>query len=177
MTIALTFAVLGVFALALIVQIAKGHLSTGGDLDELAAQLRPLDVTAFCNLMSESEQQFLRNSLPATEFRAVHRERMLAAADYIRCAARNAAILIRLAESARQHSDPAIAAAAEKLLDSGIRLRLYALQILPRILLSAVFPQVRMGGYDIAEIYDTMSRQVTMLSCLRFPTHGMSSAL
>src|SRR5438094_5685468 len=104
MTIALIFAILGLLALALIVQLAKGHLTTGGDLDKLALQLRPVDVNAFCNLMSESEQQFLQDSLPYREFRAVHRERMLAANEYIRCATQNAAILIRLAEVARKHS-------------------------------------------------------------------------
>lgn len=177
MTIAVIFAILGLLALALIVQLAKGHLGTGANLDVLAAQLRPLDVNAFCNLISQSEYRFLRNSLPPSEFRAIHRERMLAATEYIWCAAQNAAILIRLGEAARQDSDPTVVAAAERLLDSSLRLRIYALQMYPRILISMIFPQVSTGAYDLAEIYDTMSRQVVMLGCLRFPTHGMSSAL
>jgi hypothetical protein len=102
---------------------------------------------------------------------------MLAAAQYIRCAARNAAILIRLAEAARQNSDPAVVAAAEKLLESGLRLRLYTLQTLPRLYLSMIFWQVGVRPRELADTYDTMSRQVVMLGRLQFPVHGMSSAL
>lgn len=100
MTIGLIFAVLALLARGLIVQLAKGHLGTGGDLDTLAAQLRPVDIGAFRNLMSESERHFLRNSLPWREFRAIHRQRMLAAIEYIRCATQKC----RYPDSARRSS-------------------------------------------------------------------------
>lgn len=66
-------------------------------------------------------------------------------------------------------------AAAEKLLDSGLQLRLYAFRTMPRILLSMAFPQFGTGTCDITDVYDTMSRQVVLLGCLQFPTHGMFS--
>ena len=139
MTIALLFAIIGLLAFGLIVHLAKGHLSTDDNLEKLASQLRHVDVSAFCNLIAASEQEFLRDHLPPREFRTIHRERMLAAVEYVRCAAQNAAILIRLGESARQHSDPAIRATGEKLLDSGLALRLYAFRLVPRLYLSMAF--------------------------------------
>src|SRR5947199_7034124 len=129
MTTSLIFASIGLLVLVLILLLAKGHLNTHGDLQELAAQLRPVDVAAFCNLISESEQKFLSDRLSPSEFRTIHRERMLAAVDYVRGASRNAAILIRLGESARQHSDPAIRDTAEKLVDDGLGLRIVAVQL------------------------------------------------
>src|ERR1700692_5119951 len=123
MTIALVFAIIALLAFALIVHLAKGHLSTDGNFQKLASQLRHVDVDAFCNLIAASEQEYLRDHLRPREFRTIHRERMLAAVEYVRCAAHNAAILIRLGESARQHSDPVIRATGERLLDKCVRLR------------------------------------------------------
>jgi hypothetical protein len=177
MTIAIVFVLLGLLALALIIYLAKGHLSRGGDLQKLSTQLRPVDVGAFCNLISASEQQYLREHLPARQFRSIHRERMGAAIEYVRCAAHNASILMRLGEAARHHSDPSVREAGEKLLENGLRLRLYAVQVVPRLYLSMAFPMAGPTPDILADTYDNMSRQVVMLSCLQFPTHGMSSAL
>jgi hypothetical protein len=177
MTIAIIFVVLGLLVLTSIVYLAKGHLSRVSDLEILATQLRPVDVGAFCNLISASEQQYLREHLPPREFRSIHRERMGAAVEYVRCAAHNASILMRLGESTRQHSDPAVREAGAKLLENGLRLRLYAIQVIPRLYLSMAFPKAGPAPDILADIYDNMSRQVVTLSCLQFPTHGMSSAL
>ena len=92
MTAATIFIVLGLVALILTIYLAKGHLSKGGDLEKLAIQLRPVDIGAFCNLISASEQEYLREHLPPREFRSIHRERMGAAVEYVRCAAHNASI-------------------------------------------------------------------------------------
>ena len=177
MTIPLVFAVVGFLALLVIIYLAKGHLSTGANLDELASKLRPVDVAAFRNLIDEREEEFLRQRLPAREFRSVHRERMLAAAEYVWCAAQNAAILIRLGEAAKQEPDPAVVAAADKLLENALRLRLYAFQVVPRLYFGVLFPSARLAPPSFADTYDTMTRQVLMLGCLQYPTHGMSSAL
>jgi hypothetical protein len=177
MTIAIIFIVLGLLALALTIYLAKGHLSGGGDLEKLAVQLRSVDVGAFCNLISASEQRYLREHLLPREFRGIHRERMGAAVEYVRSAAHNASILMRLGIAARQHSDPSVREAGEKLLENGLRLRLYAIQVIPRFYFSMAFPEAKPTPDILADTYDNMSRQVVTLSFLHFPTHGMSSAL
>lgn len=177
MTIAVIFVVLGLVILTFIVYLAKGHLSGVGDLQVLATQLRPVDVGAFCNLISAGEQHYLRENLPQREFRAIHRERMGAAVEYVRCAAHNASILMRLGEAARQHSDPSVREAGAKLLENGMRLRLYAIQVIPRLYLSMAFPTTGPFPDTLADTYYNMSRQVITLSCLQFPTHGMSATL
>lgn len=175
MTLAVIFAVLGVLALVAIVYLAKSN-TRNGNLDELSAQLCPVDVRAFRNLMDYGEEQFLRENLSFGDFRSIHRERMMAAVEYVQCAAKNAAILVRLAEAARISSEPEIVAAGERLLENALKLRLYALQMIPRLYIAIVLPGVARGPYSLVENYDTMKRQVVMLG-LRFPTHGMSSAL
>lgn len=177
MTVAMVFIFVGLLALALTIYLAKGHFSRGGDLEQLATELRAIDVAAFCNLISASEQQYLREHLPPREFRSIHRKRMGAAVEYVRCAAHNASILMRLGEAARQHSDASVRQAGEKLLENGLRLRLYSIQLIPRLYLSMAFPKAGPAPDILADTYDNMSRQVVALSCLHFPTHGMSSAL
>jgi hypothetical protein len=176
-TIALIFALIGLLALALIVYLAKGHLTSDADWQKLTDQLRPVDVAAFCNLISATEQQYLHDHLPSRDFRNIHRERMQAAVEYVRCAAHNASILMRLGEAASQHSEASVREAGQKLVENGLRLRLYAVQLVPRLYLSMAFPKAGPATDVLADTYDNMSRQVVMLNRLHFPTHDMSSAL
>jgi|SRR5579864_890402 len=159
-------------SLLLILYLFKGHRAAVNDLDELAAQLRPVDVAAFRNLIDEREEEFLRQRLPAHQFRSIHRERMFAAADYVRGAARNAGILVRLAEAAKNDSDPEVSAAAERLLDNALSLRLYAFQIIPRLYLSAFVPSIKHTPQTVAERYDLATSQMTMLRVLRSPVRA-----
>jgi hypothetical protein len=173
----LIFVLLACLALLLIIYLFAGRNSNRADLDALAAQLQPIDVNAFRNLIDDREEEFLRERLPAREFRSIHRERMIAAAEYVWGAARNAAILIRLAEAGKADPDPTVATAAENLLENALRFRLYAFQVVPRLYLSAVVPYVNHAPQAIAEQYDLMSHQMVMLQCLRTPSRGVSGAI
>ena len=169
------FAGVGLLGLFLILYLAMGLRPKGGNLDELAAQLRPIDVDAFRNLIDEREEEYLRTHLPVREFRGVHRERMMAAVEYVWCATRNTSILMSLGEAARQSSDPAVVAAADRLQENALRLRLYAIQSLPRLYLSMVFPHANAAPRLIAETYDTMTRQAIVLGCLRRPAQEFAA--
>lgn len=168
MTIALAFVFIAVAALLLIIYLSAARKARNGDLDGLAAQLRPIDVNAFRNLIDESEESFLRERLPAREFRSIHRERMLAAAEYVRGAARNAGILVRLAEAAAGDEDPSVATAAQNLLESALQLRLYAFQTLPRLYLSILLPHIGHTPRSLAETYESMTHRMVTLRCLKF---------
>ena len=176
MTLPFIFAGVGLLGLFLILYLAMGLRPKGGNLDELTAQLRPIDVNAFRNLIDEREEEYLRAHLPLREFRGVHRERMLAAVEYVWCATRNTSILMSLGEAAKQSADPTVVAAADKLLENALRLRLYAIQSLPRLYLSMVFPHASAAPHFIAETYDTMTRQAVVIGCLRRPAREMTPA-
>jgi hypothetical protein len=173
----LIFVCAACLSLLLLLYLFKRHAVMRADLDQLAAQLRPVDVAAFRNLIDEREEEFLRDRLPARVFSSVHRIRMLAAAEYVRCAARNAGILVRLAEAAKNDPDPEIAAAAEGLLDNALSVRLYAFQVVPRLYLSALIPSVKHTPQTVAEKYDVATRQMTILRALRSPARATSRAM
>jgi hypothetical protein len=166
------FAGVGLLGLLLILYLASGLRTKGGDLDQLATQLRPIDVNAFRNLIDEREEEYLRTHLPPHEFRSIHRERMLAAVEYVWCATKNTAILMSLGEAAKRGSDPTLIAAADKLLENAVRLRLYAIRSLPRLYFSMVFPSANRAPHFVAETYDAMVRQAVVLGCLRHPAKG-----
>jgi len=102
---------------------------------------------------------------------------MLAAIEYVWCATKNTSILISLGEAAKQSPDPAVVAAADKLIENAQRLRLYAMQAVPRMYVSVVFPSASKAPQFIAETYDAMARQVVVLGCMQRPAHSTSSAV
>jgi hypothetical protein len=96
---------------------------------------------------------------------------MLAATDYVWCAATNAGILIRLAEAARNVSDPSLAHTAVTLQENAVRLRLQAFQAIPRLYLSMFVPDWDLAPEGLAERCDRLTRQATILGCLQAPSH------
>jgi|SRR5215469_7188352 len=158
---------IAVFAIAAVLLLAAGRLRSGAPRDNPAEQLQPIDIDAFRNLISEPEELYLRQHLPPREFRAVHRERMLAASEYVWGAARNAGILIRLAEATKQNADSQMLASAESLQDNAFRLRLYAWQTLPRLYFAALFPGAGSIPQALAENYDALTRQMVRLKCMQ----------
>lgn len=167
MTLSVIIAISALVTLLIVVVLVRGQHTRSGNLDELRARLEPIDIAAFRNLIDVREEQFLRQRLSAQEFRAVHRERMLAATEYVRCAARNAGILTQLAEAAKSDSDPAVAAAAIKLQEAAFLVRLNTYRALPRFYVRIVLPGLETVPQSLVETCDRLSRQAVILGCLR----------
>jgi len=73
----------------------------------LEAQLEPIDVAAFRNLIDPAEDEYLRQHLSAAQFRVTQRARLRARAAYVRVARRNAIVLNRMAQTALATRAPA----------------------------------------------------------------------
>ena len=167
MTLSIIIGISAFLALLTVVHLVRGQLRQHANLDDLRARLGSVDILAFRNLIDDKEEQFLRQRLPAPEFRAVHRERMLAATEYVRCAARNAGILTQLAEAAKSDPDPSVAAAALKLQETAFQVRLEALRAVPRFYVRALLPGFGNVPQSIVETCDRLSRQAVILGCLK----------
>ena len=174
--ITIALVILSALALLFLIRLAKGQAIASRLNDNPAESIRFVDVEAFRNLIDPDEEEYLRSKLQPAVFRKIQRERLRAAAEYIVCAAHNAAVLLSLAEAARSSPDPGVAAMAEKLRDNAIRLRLYALQAIPRIYISMVLPAGRPSPVRVADRYEQMTRQVVLLG-LQYPMPGVSNSL
>jgi hypothetical protein len=177
MIITLIIVLISFLALGFLIRVAKSRVSASKVLENPTEHMRAVDLEAFQNLVDPDEAEFLRTNLPSAEFRRIQRERLRAAVEYVSCAAQNAAVLLRLADAGRRSPDPATAEAAEKLVQNALRLRLYALQAIPRLYLGMVLPGARISAVGIAERYEQMTRLVVLLGCLQYPTRGVSAAL
>ena len=166
MSLAVFFVILSVLALVTLVLLARGHWSVQASNVRHPTELQPIDVNAFRNLIDESEEAYLRDTLPPGEFRRLQRERMLAAVDYVRGAYRNAGVLVQIAQTARESADPAIASAAENLFENAVRLRLYAVRVIPRLYVNALLPGRSFAPQRLVERYDSLTRQAVVLSCM-----------
>lgn len=169
MTLSIIIAISAFLALLTVVLLVRSQHTRRANLDELRARLKAVDILAFRNLIDDKEEQFLRQRLLGPEFRAVHRERMLAATEYVRCAARNAGILAQLAEAAKSDPDPSVVAAALKLQETAFQVRLEAYRALPRFYVRAWLPGLGNVPQSIVETCDRLSRQAVILGCLKPP--------
>ena len=178
----MTTLILALFALLMMAVLLLAVRGQGGvvhNLQELEGRTQPLDLEAFRNLTDPREEEYLRAQLAPADFHAIHRERLQAVLGYVRRAAHNASILLRLGEAARRNADPEIARAGEELVEGALKLRMYALLaeclLHARILLPA-------GGWSPARVaadYQGLRERVARLCRLQLPEHAsrISAAL
>jgi hypothetical protein len=136
----------------------------------LAAQIRPIDVEAFRNLVDPAEDHYLRWRLPAAEFRVVRRKRLRAMAAYIQIASRNAAVLVRMGQAALAAGDPSKAEAARRLVDNAILLRRNATFALLRIYIALAWPNSGVAAAHVLHRYEQLSGPAMLLGRLVNPT-------
>ena len=167
MIILIILLVLAVAALVWVFVSARGHASAISRLSELEGQTHPVDLAAFRNLLDSAETEYLRQQLTAGEFRRIHRERLRAASDYISCVSGNAAVLLRLGETARLSEDPQVVEAADGLVNTALRVRLYALLAQTKLYANMLLPGVQFSPRQISESYEDLTGLVSRLGRLQ----------
>jgi hypothetical protein len=115
-----------------------------------------------------SENAYLHRRLPAPEFRRVQRERLRAAAAYIRVAGTNAAVLVTIGQSALA-GDANTAEAARQLVDSALLLRRNAAFALLRIYLGLAWPTVGLSATPVLVGYERLNGCAMLLGRLQNP--------
>jgi hypothetical protein len=168
MILSFTLIFVALAILLLLLYLEGGHKLDR--LDDLAGCTRPVDLEAFRNLVDPGEEDFLHSSLLPRQFRAVQRERMRAALEYVQNTAHNAGFLLRMGEAATRSADPRIAQAGRQLIDSALRLRAYALLSAAKLYVRMVFPGARLSYGRLADSYQHLSALASQLTLLQHPT-------
>jgi len=176
MTLSIILAVLALGVPLILVRLAKGRILPTWLAKPRSEQIRAVDLEAFRNLIDPAEEEYLRENLPPSDFRKMQRERLRAAVEYISCAKNNAAVLLHIAEKARRSPDAATAETAARLVDSAVRLRMYAFLAIPRLYLGILLPGRRTMPVRVADSYEQMTRQVLRLG-LQSPASRVSASL
>ena len=168
MTLAIVLIVAALLGLSFILGVTLSRsrqLVRGGS----AKQIQPIDIEAFRNLVDPAEDEYLRHRLGASDFRRVRRERLLAMAAYVRIAGRNAAVLVRVGQSALAVTDPATAEAARQLVDNALLLRRNATFALLRIYGALAWPASGLAATPVLRGYERLSGSAMLLGRLQNP--------
>jgi len=169
MTLAIVLVIAAVVALVAILSLTVSRALQLSSDARLAPQIQPIDVEAFRNLVDPAEDEYLRRRLPASEFRSVRRQRLLATAAYVKAVGRNAAFLIRIGQSAMQSSDAHTVEAARQLVNEGLLLRRNAAFALLKIYTVWAWPSSVQSAVSILHGYEQMSGSAMLLGRLQNP--------
>jgi hypothetical protein len=139
----------------------------------LEAQLEPIDVAAFRNLIDPAEDEYLRRHLSAAQFRVTQRARLRARAAYVRAAGRNALVLIRMGQTALAANDAGatneVREAALRLVNDALLLRRNAGFALLRIYADMAWPNRSTVGAGLIDRYERLGDSAMLLGRLRNP--------
>jgi hypothetical protein len=122
---------LGLTTVLVIRQIARGDAKRMKRASDLEGRTKPVDVLAFRNLMDPDQDQFLRTSLPAPEYRRLKRMRNGTAVSYVLTVYENAATLIRLGEALQRQ--PATFEDGLRIVDLALKNRISAALLLVKL--------------------------------------------
>jgi hypothetical protein len=169
MTLAIFLVIAAALALVVVLGIAISRGLQVPPDRSLAAQLQPIDVAAFRNLVDPAEDAYLRRRLPPAEFRTVRRERLRAMAVYVQTARRNAAILVRMGQDAMVSSDARTLDAARQLVDNALLLRSNATIALVRISVAWAWPDAGLAATPVLQGYERLNGSAMLLGRLQNP--------
>ena len=110
-----------------------------------------IDVHIFRALLGRDEQQYLRSSLPHSEFRDFHRKRIRLALRMLKLVEENAGMLIQLGQLARMKGDPALTEKADELVATALQFRWNLLLARFSLYLKWLFPSwtVSLPAFEI----------------------------
>jgi hypothetical protein len=169
MTLAIILVIAAALALIFILGVAVSRslqISAGASL---AQQIQPIDVEAFRNLVDPAEDDYLRRRLSAAEFRLVRRERLRAMAAYIQIAEKNAAVLVRMGQSALTVGDADTAEAARRVVDNALLLRRNAAFARLRIYVALAWPNSGLAAVSVLQGYERLNGSAMLLGRLQNP--------
>jgi hypothetical protein len=164
MTTVIIILLLSITTMVVLLMAARGRGAAIKRVDELPQHTEPLDVQAFRNLMSPRDERFLRENLSGREYRRVQRLRLRAGIEYARRATRNAAVLLRLGEAARNNPDPEVSRAAQELAANAVMLRVVGLAVTAELASRMLVPG---SGFSVSGLHAT--ERVALLVRLQAP--------
>jgi hypothetical protein len=128
-----------------------------------------LDVPAFNNLIDPREEEFLRENLPPPAFRTIQRLRLRAAIEYVMCANRNAAVLIRIGRSVSSAKNPQRSSQAQDMVNASVQLRLLSFFVLCLLWVKIAFPGLHLALTGVSNLHERLVRQLGTVTRVTVP--------
>ncbi len=128
--------------------------------------IRHVDVPALRTLMDREDEEFLRNRLPRARFTRLKRKRIMVTFRYVGRISANTAVVMRLGESVRFHSDPAVAQTAVQITELAAQIRLQCLVAFAKLSAEFAMPSLQLTPATLVPKYQTLRENVMRLGAL-----------
>ena len=148
------------FVLVLLWLAVRGRHRDIRDFQSAEHLIVPIDIDAFRNLIDPRQDRFLRERLPARDFRRVQRARYRAVTEYLWRVTRNAGIILRLGQSAHATHETGVESQGSELASAAIAVRLYCVPALAQAYVGILFPGVGVSVGTVADSYDRLTAKV-----------------
>ena len=156
MTVVIILIVAAVLIVMGLRRAVRGFEGEVRDPEQLLGRTQPIDLLAFHNLIDPDEDEYLRSQLSWFSFQRVRNARYRAAVEYVQMAARNAAILIRLGQTAQNSQEVRISEAGKQLLTLAIETRILAGLAIVQLYLALVVPFWKPSLGSVTQAYTGM---------------------
>jgi hypothetical protein len=161
----LTIVIFAAVSLLLILfRTVHEHAAQISSLNDLPCSTERIDLPAFLNLIDPEEERFLRENLTPKVFREVQRERLFASVEYVRRAAQNAGVLVRLGEAIATGANSEVSRQGRELATAAISLRALAILALCFMYARIAIPGVHPSLLQIPTRYECLVEQVARLA-------------
>ncbi|MGI9103834.1 MAG: hypothetical protein ACR2IF_15450 [Terriglobales bacterium] len=169
MTIPILVAILAILAVVAIRFAIRGNAAAITDPEQLLGRTQPVDLAAFQNLISVSDENYLRASLPWNSYLRIHRLRCRAARQYVAMASANAAVFVRLGQYAQHSPDEGIRSAGAKLLALALNTRMYAIEADMKLRFAELLPWWQPSLNLAAATYTDLRKALALVVQLQRP--------
>jgi hypothetical protein len=147
--------------LFLVWRTLRGQAVPISDVSELTSRLQPVDLVAFKNLVDAEDQKYIETQLPLSDVRVYRRLRARAAISYLRLTAHNAAVLVRLGESAAKSNIHDVSQRGQALAQLALSVRLSCLVTIARLWATVAFPILSLAVFTdweqrVAMMYESI---------------------
>jgi hypothetical protein len=137
--------------------------ATSSHVCHLNTKQSEIDIDVLGLLLSRTENEYLRESLPCREFRRLRRARVSLARTYLKAINRNTGEFIRAAEAVRSSNDAEVAQAAHELLSIAFRIRLNVPIVQCCLLTEWLFPALSLIASPKLDIYRQMVKTIVFI--------------
>ena len=137
-TLAILFA--AVLSLFLVWTVLRPGLPQIGSLNDWEAQIHQVDLDVFRILVDPAEEAYLRTMFSPSAYRSLQRRRLVLALGSLDLIGKNAAMLMKLGQLAKEGANPALAKESDDLIYGALRLRVNLMLVEPWLRLKWLFP-------------------------------------
>lgn len=129
--------------------------------------IRPIDMKAFRTLTDRSDEIFLRQRLPRSEFSRLKRKRIRVTALYVKRMANNAAVVMRMGEMARTSANPDVVQVAAQISETASQIRLQCIIAFAKLSVEFAVPSLQLNPATLEPSYQALRENIARLARLQ----------